>query len=277
MEKEYYYVWLSLIPKLGYVKIKEIMEKNNVESVDKLYDLDVKHPNMYEKLVMDITYKIEAEKMYKEITKNKIEIIHIESENYPSELKDIYSPPVALYAKGNVDLLKGKKVGMVGSRLASNYGKKVAYNISKKFVGKDMVVVSGLAKGIDEYSHIGACEGLQAKTIAVIGTGLDDCYPAGNKYLERRILSKNGLILSEFVLGIGPKRHHFPMRNRIIAGLSDFLVVVEAKEKSGALITVDMMLESGKEVYAVPGPIGDDRFAGSNRLIKDGSNVILDI
>ncbi len=272
MELEFYYVWLSLIPKMGYKTLKALLKKYNKKSVKELYNLES------DEEIFKSEYKLEAMKMYKELKKYNIKIIHLENDYYPENLKLIYSPPIVIYANGNVNLLKNKnKIGIVGSREASEYGKKSAYALGKKLSLKNVIVVSGLAKGIDEYSHIGACENSTANTIAVIGTGLDKCYPPGNKYLERRILEKGGLIISEFVLGIGPKKHHFPMRNRIIAGISNSLIVVEAKKNSGSLITVDMMLEEGREVFVVPGPVGDARYEGTNKLIKDGANILLDI
>lgn len=272
MELEFYYVWLSIIPKMGYKMLMNLLKKYNLNGVKDLYYLNTKDDFCRNE------YKLEATKMYKKIKENNIKIIHLEDEYYPNLLKTIYSPPLVIYGKGNIELLKShKKVGIVGSREASEYGKKSAYALGKKLSNKNVIVVSGLAKGIDEYSHVGACENIVANTIAVIGTGLDKCYPPGNKYLERRILEKNGLIISEFVLGIGPMKHHFPMRNRIIAGISDSLIVVEAKKNSGSLITVDMMLEGGREVFVVPGPVGDKRYEGTNNLIKEGANVLLDI
>ena len=272
MEQEFYYVWLSIIPNMGYKLLERLLKRYNVKGVKELYELKEA------KDIFNGRYKLEAIKMYKKLKENNIQIIHLENEYYPDNLKCIYSPPLVLYGKGNIELLKkNKKVAIVGSREASEYGKKSSFALGKKLSNNNTVIVSGLAKGIDEYSHIGACENNMANTIAVIGTGLDKCYPPGNKYLERRILEKKGLILSEFVLGIGPQKHHFPMRNRIIAGIANSLIVVEAKKNSGSMITVDLMLEEGKEVFVVPGPVGDSRYEGTNRLIKDGANVLLDI
>lgn len=183
--------------------------------------------------------------------KNNIQILDITDKAYPEILKQIHNPPKKLYIKGNKEILNNYSIAIIGCREATEYGKKAAkyfaYNLAKKGIN----IVSGLAKGIDSYAHIGTICG-EGKTIAVVGNGLDIVYPNENKKLEEKIIETGGVIISEYPLGTKPEKRNFPARNRIISGLSKAIIVVEAKEKSGTLITVDFALEQGRDVYAVP-------------------------
>lgn len=201
----------------------------------------------------------------------KIEEISINSKEYPEKLKKIYDPPQKLYVLGNKNLLNQNGVAIVGSRKATPYGKKVAYNLAKELSGNGLIVISGLALGIDSYAHIGAIKG---GTIAVLGSGIDNIYPKANIELAREIIRNNGCIISEYSIGIKPEKLHFPQRNRIISGLSEGVVVVEANKKSGALITAEFALEQGKEVFAVPGDIDKEQSEGTNILIQDGAILV---
>lgn len=202
-----------------------------------------------------------------------IGIINIKDKEYPQILKNIYDPPINLYIKGNKEILNNNSIAIVGCREATEYGKKAAkyfaYNLSKKGIN----IVSGLAKGIDSYSHIGTFQN-EGKTIAVIGNGLDMIYPSENIWIAKKILETGGAIISEYPLGTKPEKMNFPARNRIISGISKGIIVVEAKEKSGTLITVDFALEQGRDVYVVPGNINSVNSIGTNELIKQGAKMI---
>lgn len=163
--------------------------------------------------------------------------------------------------------------GIVGCRLATNYGKNVARTIAKQLADRNINIVSGLAIGIDKYAHLGALDSDIGKTVAVLGCGLGDeeVYPYQNKKVFERILEKGGCILSEYPIGTKPEQAHFPARNRIISGLSDKVIVVEARNRSGSLITVNWALEQGKDVFAVPGNLFSKNHVGTNNLIKDGA------
>ena len=205
--------------------------------------------------------------------KHNIDIININDENYPKILKEIYDPPISLYIKGNKNILNNTSVAIIGCMQASQYGIKVAkyfgYNLAKNEVN----VVSGLAKGIDSYAHIGSiCA--NGKTIAVIGNGIDTIYPKENINIANKILEKGGTIISEYPLGTKPEKMNFPARNRIISGISKSVIVVEAKEKSGTLLTVDFALEQGRDVYVVPGNINSINSIGTNELLKQGAKII---
>ena len=185
------------------------------------------------------------------IQENNIDIISILDHEYPILLKEIYSPPICLYIRGNKNALNEENIAMIGCRECSEYGKNIAQRFSYEIAKKDINIVSGLAKGIDEYSHFGAVLA-KGKTIAVLGNGVDIVYPKENRYLINKILKNDGAIISEFPLGTKPEKMNFPLRNRIISGLSKKVIVVEAKKKSGTLITVDFALEQGRDVYVVP-------------------------
>ena len=205
--------------------------------------------------------------------KNLIDIISIQDREYPQLLKEIYAPPIFLYIKGNKKILNNKSIAIIGCREASNYGLSVAnqfaYNLSKQNIN----IISGLARGIDSEAHLGAIRANKT-TIAVLGNGLDTIYPKENNKLVQNILNSGGTIISEYPLGTNPKKENFPARNRIISGMSKGLLVVEAKEKSGTLITVDFALEQGRDVFVIPGNINSKNSFGTNELIKQGAKLV---
>ncbi len=206
----------------------------------------------------------------------EIKEIYINSGDYPERLRNIYDPPKKLYVLGNFKILKEKAIAIVGSRKATEYGKKVAFQISQELTKENINVVSGLAIGIDTYAHLGAISiQNQASTIAVLGSGIDEMYPKENTELARKIIQTGGCIVSEYPLGTKPNKINFPQRNRIISGLSDGVVVVEASEKSGSLITAEFGIEQGKEIFAVPGNIDNLLSKGTNKLIQDGAKMVL--
>ena len=205
--------------------------------------------------------------------RHKIKIISIQDKLYPTLLKTIYGAPIVIYIRGDEKILNDPCLAIVGCRKASIYGKKVAkdfaYNLSKD----GFTIVSGLAKGIDSCAHIGTIEA-RRKTIAVLGNGLDTIYPKENLKLSEKILEYGGAIISEYPLGTEPKKENFPARNRIISGLSNGILVVEAKEKSGTLITTDFALDQGRDVFVIPGNIDSENSFGTNELIKQGAKLV---
>lgn len=210
----------------------------------------------------------------------QIEEISINNKNYPQILKNIYDAPLKIYVLGNKQILNKKGIAIVGARKATQYGKKVAMQISKELSEKEINIISGLAIGIDTYAHIGnICvqkPNIQVgKTIAVLGSGIDEIYPKQNIELARKIIQTGGCIISEYPIGTKPDKKNFPQRNRIISGLSNGILVVEASEKSGALITAEFGLEQGKDIFAVPGNIDKIESRGCNLLIKDGAKMVL--
>jgi len=182
---------------------------------------------------------------------SRIKEIKIGEKYYPKRLLHIYNPPKKLYVLGNEEILNDKSIAIIGCRDCSMYGKNISYHFAQEFAKKKIVVISGLARGIDTYAHK-AVVSEKGKTIAVLGSGLDIIYPPENKELYKKIIQTGGTIISEYPLGTNPLKQNFPARNRIISGLSNGILVVEAKKRSGTLITVEHALEQGKDVYAVP-------------------------
>ena len=194
--------------------------------------------------------------------------ITIDDDIYPECLKEISNPPLKLYYKGNLDLLKEERlIAVVGTRNPSSYGKLCCEYMVKKMSCANITIVSGFAKGIDSIAHKTSLL-TEGKTIAVIASGLDIVYPASNLSLYREIEEK-GLILSEYEAGVKPFKSNFPQRNRIIAGLSRGTIVVESKDRGGSLITADLALEFNRDVYAVPGDVFSEYSKGCNNLIRD--------
>lgn len=194
-------------------------------------------------------------------------------EQYPEYLRQIYNPPVLLFYQGDLSLLEQRLLAVVGSRKSSVYGDTVLDRLLPELIKNDIVTVSGLAKGIDCAVHQKTMRE-NGKTVAVVGTGLDRVYPYEHKELQEKI-GKDHLLLSEYPLGAKPLRHHFPMRNRIIAGLSLGTLVIEAKYRSGSLITANLALQEGREVFAVPGDITNPGVEGTNDLILHGAKCVL--
>lgn len=190
------------------------------------------------------------------------------SDDYPKLLKNIFAPPIILYYKGKLNSNDDNSIAIVGTRIASRYGKGTAEKFAKELASKKITIVSGLARGIDSFAHRGALDG-GGRTIAVIGSGLDVIYPHENKQLYDDI-SKNGVIFSEYKLGTKPDAQNFPKRNRIISGISLGTLVIETKSSGGALQTAGFALEQNKEVFAIPGNIGIPQSEGTNLLIQKG-------
>ena len=309
LENKKYWIWFSLIKGLGCVRKNNLLKiYGTPEEIYKLSKRELlKVDGIGEETVTNI---IEAknEKILnyhiKYMEENNIDIIHICEKSYPQALKQIYDAPVSLYIRGNKEILNGKNIGIVGCRECTDYGKKAAkyfaYNLSKE---KSVNIVSGLAKGVDSYAHWGSvganieCESTKncgkkqescgkinddcgkfknncGKTIAILGNGLDMIYPKENIELANEIIRNGGAIISEYPCGTKPDKMNFPARNRIISGLSKGIIVIEAKEKSGTLITVDFALEQGRDVFVVPGNINSINSVGTNDLIKQGAKMV---
>lgn len=202
----------------------------------------------------------------------KIKTIKINNKLYPEKLRKIENPPKQIYILGDEKILNDFSIAIVGCRLCSEYGKKMAQSIAYNLAKYQINVISGLALGIDTNAHIG-CLMNKGKTIAVLGNGLDMIYPTENIEIADEIIKNGGAIISEYPIGVRPKKENFPERNRIISGLSNGVVVIEAKEKSGSFITVECALNQGKDVFAVPGNINSSNSTGTNNLIKEGAKI----
>lgn len=277
LEQKRYWIWLSLIKNLGSKRKQILLEK--YKTPEAIYNLTEKELIEIQGIGKNLINNILDKKIRNEIDKHisymkqqNIEIISIVDKEYPNNLKQIYDPPITLYIKGNKNILNNTSIAIIGCREASDYGKKVSNYFASNLAKKNINIVSGLAKGVDSYAHIGTLS-TNGKTIAVVGNGLDTVYPEENRELCKKILNSGGAIISEYPLGTKPEKHNFPARNRIISGISKGVIVVEAKEKSGTLITVDFALEQGRDVYVIPGNINSLNSIGTNNLIKQGAKI----
>ncbi len=228
---------------------------------------------MVEKIISSIK-KINPEKEFEKLNGENISFILKDSEEYPSLLKEIYDPPFGLYVKGNFSL-NSKTIAVVGTRRSTSYGNEIAKDLVADLAKTNLIIISGLARGIDTIAHQTAIQNT-AKTIAVLGSGVDtkSIYPSSNRRLAAEIINSGGAIVSEFPLGTAPLQQNFPLRNRIISGLSKAVVVVEAPEKSGALITAMSAIDQGRDVFAVPGSIFSKNSSGCHKLIKLGAKLV---
>jgi len=220
-------------------------------------------------------YRTFAEKQFELSAEHGVQIVTYFDARYPSLLKEVYDAPAVLYVKGNTELFRQKTLAIVGTRLASDYGKKTSAYFAKSLAGSHVAVVSGMARGIDSAAHWGALDA-GGGTIAVIGCGINVVYPPENAKLKQRI-EQDGLIVSEYPMGMEPLAHNFPRRNRIISGISYGTIVIEAGMKSGALITARTSTDQGREVFAIPGSIYNKRTAGSHYLIRQGAVLVENI
>ncbi len=213
-----------------------------------------------------------AEQEYVRVRKDNIYLLRCDDPLYPSLLRNIYDFPVLIYCQGDLDCLRHPAVALVGSRTATDYGKRTSSMLARQLVKAGYVVVSGLAKGIDGQAHAGALS-VGGKTIAVLGCGLDVVYPSQHSRLHKQI-KEQGLLVSEYPLGTRPEGFRFPARNRIVSGLSLGVVIVEAAIRSGALITSRLALEQNREVFAVPGGIDSPKSEGPHNLLRQGAALV---
>ncbi|MDA7857982.1 DNA-processing protein DprA [bacterium] len=268
---------LNAVPSLGWVRFNELLGhfgspqrilEATREELQKIYGIGERIAEAISNARENFNLKEEIDK----INENNVSVVTIFDDEYPSNLKSIFDPPILLYVKGKILKEDSIAIAIVGTRRPSVYGKMVAKKLSMDLAQREVVIVSGLARGIDTSSHEAAIEA-EGRTIAVLGSGLDVCYPPENKGLIERI-STNGAVISEFPMSTIPSPENFPRRNRIISGLTLGTVVVEAPDKSGALITANYALEQGREVFAVPGNIFGTKSKGSHHLIKQGAKLV---
>lgn len=277
MNDELYLMWLTTISGLGIRRQRALLD--SFSSAREIFHAPAALlrtvPGLTENVISGITdaQDMDALLAYRaDMEQKRISFISYRNPLYPALLKEIYDPPTGLYILGDLPDDDMIKVSVIGSRRCTEYGLTVSRMLSKELSRNNVVVVSGMARGIDSMAHKGAIEG-GGRTIAVLGNGVDICYPAENERLRLDIIN-NGCLLSEFPPGTHPQQAFFPMRNRIISGLSKSIVVVEAAKKSGTLITVGQALDQGRDVMAVPGKISSKLSEGTNDLIKQGAAVV---
>lgn len=230
------------------------------------------HEGFVEKLIKE-RKTIDPDILGEQLQKLDIKALTILDDDYPKLLKEIFSPPVVLYYKGNIDVLSEPSIAVVGSRKFTAYGKNATEKIVSGLAQAGYVIVSGMALGVDTFTHEATLQE-QGKTVAVLGCGIDKPYPATNTNLFKKIVDSGGVVLSEYMPGKPPLKQHFPARNRIISGLSQGILIVEGNIRSGALITARDALEQNRDVFAIPGPIFGESSSGTNSLLKMGANLV---
>ncbi len=270
-----WYLALALIPGMGPLRFRLVCER--LGSPERAFYASEKElkaiglPASLAKLLDPHEALARAKKEYEDLCRLGADFLTLEDPEYPPLLRHIFDPPPVLFYKGSLkwgDYL----LAVVGSRAATSYGRRITREWVKEIVRAEVTIVSGLARGIDTTAHEAALEG-GGRTIAVLGCGLDQDYPPGNRYLAQRIAQK-GVLLTEFPLGTRPRPQNFPVRNRIISGLSQAVLVVEASPRSGSLITARLAAEQGREVMAIPGAVYSYRSHGCHRLIREGALLV---
>lgn len=271
--------WLSLylILGIGNVTIKNLLEK--WETPDRVFEVPaaelVKTKGLRKEVAKNIAgkkFQRDPESVLKKIERLGARVIVYADPEYPDQLRKIYDPPMIIFVKGLTIPRKTTFIAMVGSRHPTPYGQKSAHIIAQGLARRGIGIVSGLALGIDATSHSGCLFG-KGYTLAVLGTGIDIIYPESNRKLYQEIV-ENGSVITEYLPGTPPEPKNFPIRNRIISGISSGVVVVEATKKSGSLITATLALDQGRDVFAVPGSIHSFKSTGCHLLIKQGARLI---
>ncbi len=264
---------LKLQNGIGYVKMLQIASQLPTSEVNPEIIKQMDLPSKLIKSALTAFYDQQAEAKITRI-KKQCQIISFFDQVYPQKLREIYRPPLILFAQGNLKLLQENVITIVGSRQATDYSRFVLNKIVPQLIKSNFVIASGLAMGVDVMAHSATLNN-GGKTIAVIGNGLNHFYPERNSQIQRQIINE-GLVLSEYLPDTPPRPFRFPERNRILAGIADSVIVTEAKEKSGSLITANIALQENRNIYAVPGPINSQLSIGPNKLIAAGATPITD-
>lgn len=275
-ERKKGWIALNLVDGLGHIRIRNLLkrfgEPKEVFSatISELLEVPGITKNIVARIKSFSGTRLERElNLIKEL---ELSVLISEDEDYPANLKLIYDPPPVLYIQGKIEKRDRLAIAIVGTRRCSYYGAKTADSLSYELTSRGFTIVSGMARGIDTAGHKGALKA-GGRTIAVLGSGLMCIYPRENKGLVQKI-AKSGAVISEFPLLTAPDRQNFPRRNRVISGLSLGVVVIEAPNRSGALITADLALEQGREVFAIPGNVDQPTSSGTLRLIKQGAKLV---
>lgn len=277
VEEQYEY-WLACLTGVGNQKKRYLRERwRGAEALYNIEETKIRAEQILDEKEMEAFQKSRRNwkitENYERFCEGDIHFVPYYCGEYPQKLKELPSMPYALFVRGRLPAEDYPSAAIVGARRCSMYGEQAALSFGERLAENGFIIVSGMAKGIDGTAHRGALNG-GGLTYAVLGCGVDICYPRENKGLYRDILKEGG-ILSEYPPGTMPLPMHFPARNRIISGLADMVLVMEARERSGSLITADMALEQGRDVYALPGPVTSELSRGCHRLIKQGAEILI--
>lgn len=272
---------LNLLPKIGPIRVRRLLER--FESPERVLSASHNELKSVEGIGGEMASQISSwenhidlEEEKRRIADHGIHLVTLDDDDYPPNLREIYDPPFLLYVKGTLLPRDRRAIGVVGSRRCTHYGSEAARKLSYQLAHAGVTILSGLARGIDTAAHEAALAA-EGRTIAVLGSGVGNIYPPENQALADRIAEDgNGAVISEFPVLYVPDRQSFPLRNRIVSGMSEGILVAEAPQRSGALITASQALDQGRSVYAIPGPIDRDTSTGCNRLIQSGAKLVID-
>jgi DNA processing protein len=278
MDQKAYWVGFNLVKGIGAVRLQALIQYfGNLETAWQASERELISAGLSQRIIdvfFATRHNIDPIQAYEDILKKEIKILTWEDPDYPDKLMNIDQPPPVIYIRGSVKPEDRWAVAIVGTRRVTSYGRQVTEQVSTYLARNGLTVVSGLARGVDGVAHQTTLAN-NGRTIAVLGSGIDQIYPPEHRQLAEKII-ENGAVISDYHPGTPPDAGNFPPRNRIISGLSLATVVVEAGETSGALITATFAAEQGREVFAVPGPIYAPQSKGTNRLIREGAQPLLD-
>ncbi len=274
------YLALNLLPKIGPVRVRRLLEV--FDSPERVLASSPSDLRRVEGIGAEMASQISSwqdhidlEEEKRRIAEHNVTLLTLDDDNYPPLLRNIHDPPFLLYVCGEILPQDRRAIGIVGSRRCTHYGREAARKLSFQLAHAGLTVVSGLARGIDTAAHEAALAA-EGRTIAVLGSGVGNVYPPENQALADRIINTGkGAVISEFPVLYVPDRQSFPLRNRIVSGMTEGLLVAEAPTRSGSLITANQALEQGRSVYAIPGPIDRDTSSGCNHLIQQGAKLVI--
>ncbi|MGK0190329.1 MAG: DNA processing protein [Verrucomicrobiales bacterium] len=281
MTTEEAFIILNLLPQVGAARVRKLLENFGEPQAILAASIDqIRRVNGFgselARTIHSWEETIDLQRELRRIQEIGATLVTWASDDYPEMLREIPSPPLVLYVRGTLDPRDRHAVAIVGSRRATSYGLTCAKKLGFQLAHANVTVISGLARGIDTAAHESALAA-KGRTIAVIGSGLGKLYPPENEALAERIANGGGAVVSEFPVDYPPDKQSFPLRNRIVAGWGQGVLVVEAPKRSGALITAGQALDYGRNVYAVPGPIDRPTSQGANNLIKNGARLVMDV
>jgi DNA processing protein len=277
MEDKRYWVGFTLVKGVGAVRLQALLDHfGDARTAWNASPFDLVAAGLSPKLaerVVQVRAGVDLDAYMSQVEKNKIQILTWDDPDYPSHLKEIDQPPPVLFLRGDVSKEDSWAVGIVGTRAVTSYGRQVTEELAAVLAQNGVTVVSGLARGVDAIAHNAALKA-GGRTLAILGSGVDRIYPPEHRQLAEKIM-QHGAVISDYAPGTPPESANFPPRNRIISGLSMAVVVVEAGDISGALITAEFAAEQGRDVFAVPGMVYAPQSRGTNRLIANGAKVLL--
>jgi len=277
LNDQFYWLGFSLIPGIGLKRLLRLLNYfGDLQTAWAAHEVDLRHSGLEESvmaILLTTRAKISLDAEMAKIEKAGAWLLTLNDEDYPNTLKAIDDAPAVLYIRGALTPTDDLALSVVGTRKATQYGRDVAHDLCKRLAQHGITIISGMAQGIDSAAHLGALAG-GGRTIAILGCGVDVVYPRENRDLAQKIIA-NGALVSEFPIGTQPIPTNFPRRNRIVSGMALGVLVIEAPEGSGALITAELAAEQGREVFAVPGNILNPMSRGANRLIQDGAKLVM--